>query len=177
MCLLRIHLPNLCPNMNHFDSVDFSECHSEEVISFFWRSVYVYQALARAYLKSNLWKLWCSMHVFSLPRISCQKTCQNRLTEIQKRRAIPERCRETQIRHRTQNISGQPCTTRISKGGPHKFECGSATFCKFGKRIGKTAWFFVRVYIFRVYWWAAKHFLCEIMNIRLFSLDNQREFS
>ena len=31
MCLLRINLPNLCPNMNHFDAVDFSECHSEEV--------------------------------------------------------------------------------------------------------------------------------------------------
>ena len=27
--------------MNHFDEVDFSECHSEEVISFFWRSVYM----------------------------------------------------------------------------------------------------------------------------------------
>ena len=25
----------MCPNMNHFDAVDFSECHSEEVISFF----------------------------------------------------------------------------------------------------------------------------------------------
>ena len=37
-----INLPNLCPNMNHFDAaVDFSECHSEEVISFFWRSVYL----------------------------------------------------------------------------------------------------------------------------------------
>ena len=33
--------------MNHFDAVDFSECHSEEVISFFWRSVYiVYQWIA-----------------------------------------------------------------------------------------------------------------------------------
>ena len=32
---LRINLSNLCPNMNHFDAVDFSECHSEEVISFF----------------------------------------------------------------------------------------------------------------------------------------------
>ena len=41
MCLLRINLPNMCPNMNHFDAVDFSECHSEEVISFFWRSVYM----------------------------------------------------------------------------------------------------------------------------------------
>ena len=38
MSLLRINLPNLCPNMNHFDAVDFSECDSEEVISFFWRS-------------------------------------------------------------------------------------------------------------------------------------------
>ena len=45
MCLLRINLPNLhvhvCPNMIHFDAVDFSECHSEVVISFFWRSVYL----------------------------------------------------------------------------------------------------------------------------------------
>ena len=29
MCLLRINLPNLCPDMNQFDAVDFSECHSE----------------------------------------------------------------------------------------------------------------------------------------------------
>ena len=44
MCLLRINLPtggNLCPNMKHFDDVDFGECHSEVVISFFWRSVYI----------------------------------------------------------------------------------------------------------------------------------------
>ena len=42
LIILRINLPNLCPSMNHFDTtVDFSECHSEEVISFFWRSVYV----------------------------------------------------------------------------------------------------------------------------------------
>ena len=27
-----IDLPNLCPDMNHFDAVDFSECHSEEVM-------------------------------------------------------------------------------------------------------------------------------------------------
>ena len=26
--------------MIHVDALDFSECHSEEVISFFWRSVY-----------------------------------------------------------------------------------------------------------------------------------------
>ena len=41
MWLLRINLHNLCPNMNHFDAVDFIECDSEEVISFFWSSVYV----------------------------------------------------------------------------------------------------------------------------------------
>ena len=40
MCLLRINLPNLCPNMIHVDALDFSEWHPEEVISFFWRSVY-----------------------------------------------------------------------------------------------------------------------------------------
>ena len=34
MCLLRISLPNLCPTLNNFDAVDFSECHSEEVISY-----------------------------------------------------------------------------------------------------------------------------------------------
>ena len=32
VCLLRINLPNLCPNMNYFDAVDFSEFHSEEVM-------------------------------------------------------------------------------------------------------------------------------------------------
>ena len=31
MCLLRIDLPNLCPNMIHIHALDFSECHSEEV--------------------------------------------------------------------------------------------------------------------------------------------------
>ena len=29
--------------MIHFDALDFSERRSEEVISFFWRSVYKYQ--------------------------------------------------------------------------------------------------------------------------------------
>ena len=43
MCLLRKNLHNMCQNMNHFDAVDFSEWHSEEVISFFWRSVYIPQ--------------------------------------------------------------------------------------------------------------------------------------
>ena len=40
ICLLRTNLPNLCPNMIHVDALDFSECHSEEVVSFFWCSVY-----------------------------------------------------------------------------------------------------------------------------------------
>ena len=30
----------LCPNITNFDAVDFSERRPEEVISFFWRSVY-----------------------------------------------------------------------------------------------------------------------------------------
>ena len=32
----------MCLNIINFDEVDFSECRSEEVISFFWRSVYIY---------------------------------------------------------------------------------------------------------------------------------------
>ena len=31
----------LCPNMTNFDAMDFSERRSEEVISFFWRSMYI----------------------------------------------------------------------------------------------------------------------------------------
>ena len=31
----------LCPNMINFDAVDFSERHSKEVISFYWRSEYL----------------------------------------------------------------------------------------------------------------------------------------
>ena len=38
MCLLRINLPNLCPNMIHIDALDFSGWHSKEAISFFWHS-------------------------------------------------------------------------------------------------------------------------------------------
>ena len=39
--------------MNYFDAVDFSEFHSEEVISFFWRSVYI-NAVIWTYA-ANLW--------------------------------------------------------------------------------------------------------------------------
>ena len=38
--LLRSIKAYLCPNIIKFDSVDFSERRPEEVISFFWRSVY-----------------------------------------------------------------------------------------------------------------------------------------
>ena len=42
MCLLRINLPNLCPNMIHIDALDFSGWHSKEVISFLLTlSVYI----------------------------------------------------------------------------------------------------------------------------------------
>ena len=41
MCLLRINLPNLCPNIIYVDASDFSGWHSKEVISFFWCSVYI----------------------------------------------------------------------------------------------------------------------------------------
>ena len=43
--LLRSIKAYLCPNMINFDAVDFSECHPEEVISFFWRSVYDFKIL------------------------------------------------------------------------------------------------------------------------------------
>ena len=39
MCLVRNTIANLCPNMIHFDPLDFSECRSEEVISFLTLSV------------------------------------------------------------------------------------------------------------------------------------------
>ena len=47
MSLLRIDIPYLCPNMTYVDALDFSAWHSEEVISFFWRSVYIQNAVSR----------------------------------------------------------------------------------------------------------------------------------
>ena len=38
---------NLRPNMTHFNALDFSECRSEEVINFFWRSVYLKASCTR----------------------------------------------------------------------------------------------------------------------------------
>ena len=45
----------LCPNITDFDSVDFSECRPEEVISFFWRSVYVQP-------KKDMYVFWKKIH-------------------------------------------------------------------------------------------------------------------
>ena len=53
VCLLRIKFPYLCLKLNHFDAVDFSECHSEEVISFFWRSVYIGSVIPKLVLTVN----------------------------------------------------------------------------------------------------------------------------
>ena len=39
--LLRSIKAYLCPNIINFDSGDFSERRPEEMISFFWRSVYI----------------------------------------------------------------------------------------------------------------------------------------
>ena len=40
MCFIRRTIAYWCLNMLNFDAMDFSERRSEEVISFFWRSVY-----------------------------------------------------------------------------------------------------------------------------------------
>ena len=39
--LLRSIKAYLCPNIINFDAVDFTERRPDEVISFFWRSVYI----------------------------------------------------------------------------------------------------------------------------------------
>ena len=41
LALIRITIANLCPNMINFDALDFRNSLSEEVISFFWCSVYI----------------------------------------------------------------------------------------------------------------------------------------
>ena len=41
MCFIRGIIAYLCLNMINFDAVDFSGHRSKEVISFFWRSVYI----------------------------------------------------------------------------------------------------------------------------------------
>ena len=41
----------LCPNIINFDAVDFSEHRPEEVISFFWCSVYIYTHIYCQFIK------------------------------------------------------------------------------------------------------------------------------
>ena len=43
MCLARSIFANLCPIMIHLNDLDFNVCRFEEVISFFWRSVYLWE--------------------------------------------------------------------------------------------------------------------------------------
>ena len=52
MCLLRINVPNQCPDINHFDAVDFSECH--------WRSDKFLLTLSvfRVQIFSRFWTRW-----------------------------------------------------------------------------------------------------------------------
>ena len=47
--LLKSIKAYLCPNIINFDSVNFSERRPEEVISFFWRSVYFNHSLSQVY--------------------------------------------------------------------------------------------------------------------------------
>ena len=44
MCLVKSIIANICPIMINFYALDFNVCRSEEVISFFWRSVYIKQS-------------------------------------------------------------------------------------------------------------------------------------
>ena len=44
MCLVRSIIANLCPIMTYFNALDFNVRRSEEVISFFWRSVYILES-------------------------------------------------------------------------------------------------------------------------------------
>ena len=47
-------MANLSPNMIYFDAVDFSECRYEEVISFFWFSVYDSKSRNNNYFSNSI---------------------------------------------------------------------------------------------------------------------------
>ena len=60
--------------MINFDAVDFSERRSEEVISFFWRSVYI--CVLCGMIKTNIVRFetgCCVSCVFQVFRVVCQK--------------------------------------------------------------------------------------------------------
>ena len=60
MCFLRTNLSHLCLNMIYVDALDVSECLSEEVVSFFWCSVY-YIAFAAPQIPA--WDITATWHV------------------------------------------------------------------------------------------------------------------
>ena len=60
--LLRSIKAYLCPNMMHFDAVDFSERLPEEVISFFWRSVYLWKIHFQYKATTRRWVIWELSH-------------------------------------------------------------------------------------------------------------------
>ena len=49
--------------MIHVDALDFSEWHSEEVISFFWRSVYVGWTYIEDSLLAGIEEKFCDAYV------------------------------------------------------------------------------------------------------------------
>ena len=54
--------------MNNFDAVDFSERHPEEVISFFWRSVYMPATFLLRGTPKVRWKMK-KLHPFSKKKV------------------------------------------------------------------------------------------------------------
>ena len=58
MWLVRTTVAKLCPIMIYFNALDFNECRSKEVISFFWRSVYIprlVEVLFFLHLSATFW--------------------------------------------------------------------------------------------------------------------------
>ena len=51
------YIANPCPIIIPFNALDFNECRSEEVISFFWRSVYYFFSNDSAMPVSNACQL------------------------------------------------------------------------------------------------------------------------
>ena len=89
MCLVRSIFANLCPIMIHLNALDFNVCRFEEVISFFWRSVYMSWQNHPLPLSSvpHFFLLSCSSKTESgyplvLLKITCSKPGSNLLPKI-----------------------------------------------------------------------------------------------
>ena len=74
-------IANLCPIMIHLNALDFNVCRSEEMISFFWRSVYfyLYPSTLNIFCRDNLstylicdliWYIWAKSILGSLTQWS-----------------------------------------------------------------------------------------------------------